>query len=239
MSSQKATVLIVDDEPTVTELLSEDLAEQGYDCSSTYSGDDALARLAMGNIDVVLLDLYLPGIYGIDVLREIAATYPRTAVIIVTAVGDTQTAVEAMKMGASDYITKPFKLDRVNASIEKALQKAGIPRNKPAPGGGNTGTEEDWGPCLDNIARGVQIRYEIVSGHTVKLTEGTISIARRMGIPEEQIDRWAKARQKQTTARINGLHRLLNKLDQNPMVQTVLGMTEQHQYDPNKKSLPN
>ena len=71
----------------------------------------------------MLLDLRLPGISGMDVLREAMRNYPETEVIIVTGVEDVQTAVEAMKIAAVDYITKPFELEKVNNSLEAALKE--------------------------------------------------------------------------------------------------------------------
>jgi len=126
MSSQRTGVLVVDDEQSVIDLLSTVLEEEGYSCIAATTGENALKKLPMGNVDVALLDLKLPGISGMDVLRVIKSTYPETAVIVVTASGDAQTAVEAMKIGAVDYITKPFELERVSHAIEAALQAATI-----------------------------------------------------------------------------------------------------------------
>ena len=125
MGDKKARVLIVDDEQVVCDLLHDDLSDRGYLCATALNGDEALKNLAKQDFDVVLLDIRLPGMSGMEVLREIWLNHSKTATIMITAVNDVDTAVEAMKLGASDYIVKPFELDRVDASIRTTLDQAG------------------------------------------------------------------------------------------------------------------
>ena len=122
MYSEIGTVLVVDDEPSVADMLCEDLSELRYKCTKVFTGEEALRKLSADNFDAMLLDLKLPGISGMDVLKEVGANYPETTVIVLTASQDAQTAVEAMKNGAVDYITKPFELEKVNSSIEATLK---------------------------------------------------------------------------------------------------------------------
>lgn len=239
MSSKRATILVVDDEHTVAELLSEDLAEEGYNCITVATGEDALVRLSRADTDVMLLDIKLPGISGMDVLREVSLAHPTTATIVVTAVVDAQTAVEAMKSGAVDYITKPFELGRIHDSVETALQKTLAAGKKLARARDSTKANDDkgdWLAHLDDIARGVEIRLESLTGHTITVIEETIAIARSLGIPEDQINEWANARRKQNTEKINGMNSLLKKLEQNPIAQIVMGMTDLHQCPPSYDS---
>lgn len=236
---KEGTVLIVDDEPLVTDLLSEDLNERGYNCVTAFSGDEALERLTTDNINVILLDLKLPGISGMDVLREVVSTYPTAIVIIITAVGDAQTAIEAMKIGATDYIIKPFELKTVNSSIEKALQKTPVWTSKSAPdadSGETRNIEVDWTSTLNAIARGVKIRLEQISAHSLTVTEETIAIAQSLDVPEDEINRWADARLKQNAEQSNAIDSLLKKLKQTPTAQIVLGMTEPYQCSPGHES---
>jgi len=221
MSSQRAGVLVVDDEQSVTDLLSIALEDEGYSCITAATGEDALKKLPMGNVDVVLLDLRLPGISGMDVLRAIKSTYPGTAVIVVTASGDAQTAVEAMKIGAVDYITKPFELERVNSSIEDVLKAKAVMRKKSALQDEDVearSDQVDWTRYLDNIAEGAETRLDWLTGHvmTIAVIDKTIGIARSLEIPEGQIDKWADARRKHIK-RINILDSLLEKLEQTPV----------------------
>ena len=221
MFSEQATILVVDDEPSITEMLSENLAEGGYNCVTAATGEDALKRLSLDNIDAALLDLNLPGISGMDVLKEAKANCPETVFIVVTAAGDAQTAVEAMKIGAVDYITKPFELERVNSSIEAALKAKTAWSSRPTPEeeGAEAGDEEvDWTPYLDDIAEGVETRLDSLTGHVITMTiiERTIGIARSLSIPDSQIEKWADARRKHIE-RTNILDSILEKTEQSPV----------------------
>lgn len=216
MSSQRAGVLIVDDEQSVTDLLSTVLEEEGYGCVTAATGEEALEKLSAGNVGVTLLDLGLPGIPGMDVLRLIKTTYHGTAVIVVTAAGDAETAVQAMKSGAVDYITKPFETERVSQSIETALQAFANRGNEAVPQAAEdteiSDEEINWTRCLDAIAEGVETRWDSLTGHVITMTilERTIAVAQSLSIPEDQIEKWADARRKHI-ARVNILDSLLNK----------------------------
>jgi DNA-binding response OmpR family regulator len=194
VTPKRATVLVVDDEQSITDLLSEDLMEAGLNCITVATGEDALKRLSMNNINAMLLDLRLPGISGMDVLKEAVSTHPEVAVIVVTAVRDAQTAVEAMKIGAFDYITKPFELQRVNSSIVAALKSNALGRSRTGDEGRHA--QPVWARYLNDIAEGVETRLDSLTGHvmTTAVIENTIEIARSLGIPESRIDNWANAR---------------------------------------------
>jgi len=222
MSSKQATILVVDDERSVVDLLSEDLAEEGYNCATAPTGEKALERLSMGNIDAVLLDLNLPGISGMDVLKEAKSVCPETIVIVVTAAGDAQTAVAAMKIGAIDYITKPFELERVNSSVKEALKTKTVWGDKSALQEGSAGVrdeEVDWTRYLDDIAEGVETRLDSLTGHvmSIAVVEQTVDAARCLKIPEEHIEKWADARRKHIE-RIKILDFLLERVEQSPVV---------------------
>ncbi len=122
MISQKPKILIVDDEPVVCDVLHSELSERGYQCTAVLTGNDALAKLATQDFEVVLLDIKLPGISGLEVLTRIQSNHRNTVTVMITAVNDVETAVTAMRLGASDYIIKPFDLDRVTTSIRTVLE---------------------------------------------------------------------------------------------------------------------
>jgi len=121
MTTAKIKVLVVDDEETVRVLFQRVLQGDGYDAVIAANGKEALSVIADGNIDVVLLDIKMPGLSGINVLGKISTDWPDLCVIMITAVSDVQTAVEAMKLGAYDYITKPFDQDEVLLKIRQAV----------------------------------------------------------------------------------------------------------------------
>ncbi len=119
-----ATILIVDDERVIRELLSERLAELGHRCATAADAFDALAHIkATEEVDIVLADIDLPGKDGITLLQEIRSSHPDVDVIMVTGVVDTDTAIRAIRLGASDYVTKPFNLEEVVITIDRLLEK--------------------------------------------------------------------------------------------------------------------
>lgn len=123
MAVEQLRILVVDDEETVRNLLQRTLAEAGYSVTTAANGEETLSAVSQGEVEVVLLDIKMPGMSGIEVLGKLTADWPDICVIIVTAVVDTQTAVEALKMGAYDYITKPFKRDEVVKKVQEAIEK--------------------------------------------------------------------------------------------------------------------
>ena len=121
MADYKTKVLVVDDEETVRVLLQRILQAAGYEAVIAANGKEALSVIADGGIDVVMLDINMPGLSGVEVLGKISADWPDLCVIMVTAVADVQTAVTAMKLGAHDYITKPFDQDEALRKIRQAV----------------------------------------------------------------------------------------------------------------------
>jgi putative two-component system response regulator len=122
MSGKQGSILIVDDEAMIRKLLYQKLSSVGYQCQEEESVDQALDKLRNNPVELVISDIKMPGKSGIELLAEVKAMYPDTAVIMATAVADTATAAQCMKQGAYDYITKPFCLDEVVLSVERALE---------------------------------------------------------------------------------------------------------------------
>ena len=116
-------VLIVDDDPQMLIAMSEAVKRAALTVTTASNGIQALEILRDAQFRIVLTDLRMPGITGLDVLREVKATSPRSQVILVTAHGSVNNAVEAMKMGAFDYLPKPFALDDLNDVVQRALRK--------------------------------------------------------------------------------------------------------------------
>src|SRR6266403_1778455 len=119
----KARVLIVDDEKSMRDLLSITLGKEGYEVLSAAGGEAAIETIRKESFDSIITDLRMPRVDGMQVLRAAKDVAPDTAVIVITAVASTETAVEAMKLGAYDYITKPFKLDEVSLIVRNALER--------------------------------------------------------------------------------------------------------------------
>ncbi|MEE8470460.1 MAG: response regulator [Dehalococcoidia bacterium] len=121
MDRAKGSVLIVDDEQALTDVVARTLESEGYNCVTAADGREALEKASLHRFDVVLLDIAMPGLSGIEVLPRLLADHPDTSVLMTTAAIDTQTAVEAINLGAYDYVTKPFSLIDLSAKIEEAV----------------------------------------------------------------------------------------------------------------------
>jgi DNA-binding NtrC family response regulator len=117
-------ILIVDDEPLNLDLLDQELAEMGHITERANDGSEALAKLDTANPDLVLLDYQMPGMNGIEVLKEIRKRDENLPVVIITAYGTIERAVEAVKAGADDFVTKPFDPEHLALVVNKALERA-------------------------------------------------------------------------------------------------------------------
>ena len=115
-------VLVVDDEPSMRELLVIMLTKEGYDVVTADSRASAAKALARGPVDMVITDVRLPDGDGIEILRHVKAAAPETAVVVMTAYGSTESAVGAMKLGAHDYLTKPFDVEELKIVVRGALE---------------------------------------------------------------------------------------------------------------------
>jgi len=115
------TIHVIDDEPIIHDILSQILAAEGYEVEISASGEDALKKYESRNFDLVLLDLMMPGMSGLEVLRALRKIQPQAVIIIITAYASVESAIEAMKIGAFDYVQKPFKHEELLLTISRAL----------------------------------------------------------------------------------------------------------------------
>lgn len=130
--SSLGRLLIVDDEEPVVEVLSDYFTGQGYEVQTARNGTEALAAVRRARPDLVLLDVRMPGIDGVEVLRRLRALDGRLPVIMVTANEDVALARETLKLGAFDYVPKPFDFAQLDRTVAAALAQAGGPRAAPA-----------------------------------------------------------------------------------------------------------
>ena len=118
----RARILVAEDHDSLRKGMTRALREMGHDVEEAANGNAAIEQLHGEQFDVVVCDLKMGGSDGLDVLRTAKALHPTTAVILMTAFGSVQTAVEAMQIGASDYVQKPFEIEEMELKIEKALE---------------------------------------------------------------------------------------------------------------------
>lgn len=122
----KSRILVVDDEESIREFLEIMLKKEGYEITLAEDGLRAKDLLAKKSFDMIISDLQMPGMTGIELLKHVKDTAPEIVFMMITAFGTTENAVEAMKMGAYDYITKPFKIDEVRLNIQNALRSKNL-----------------------------------------------------------------------------------------------------------------
>ena len=119
----KTRILIVDDEQEFVQALSERLVIRDYDVTATYNGKEAIEEIKAYNYDVVILDVRMPGVDGIDVLKEIKHYKPLTEIIMLTGHATVETAIEGMKLGAYDYLIKPCETEDLITKINGAYNR--------------------------------------------------------------------------------------------------------------------
>ena len=119
----EGSVLVVDDDFLVRESLTELLRVEGYEVEATANGQEALRRLASQAFDVVFTDINMPEVNGFDVLREVSLKYPETRVVLVTGFGEVQTAVQAIKQGAYDYVQKPLVDENIRMIVRRVMEQ--------------------------------------------------------------------------------------------------------------------
>lgn len=122
----KSRILVVDDEESIREFLEIMLKKEGYEITLAEDGQKAKDLLVKKTFDMIISDLQMPHVTGIELLKHVKENYPDVVFMLITAFGTTENAVEAMKMGAYDYITKPFKIDEVRMNILNALRSRNL-----------------------------------------------------------------------------------------------------------------
>ena len=128
MTEEWGAVLVVDDDPDMREMVHDMLKDRGHQVATAASGQEVLKLLGEEDYSVVLSDLRMKGMQGIELLTEIKKTFPDISVILMTAFGSVETAVEAMKHGASDYLAKPVKKDELIRVVERVIREAALRR---------------------------------------------------------------------------------------------------------------
>ena len=123
---KKKKILVVDDEQDVRETLESVLSKLDYDPIVAPGGKEALEMIRQNKVDVVLSDLYMPEMDGIELLKRVKTENRNIVFLMITAHPTIETAVDAIKKGAYDYLTKPFHIDEVKMKLNRALEKSGL-----------------------------------------------------------------------------------------------------------------
>jgi response regulator RpfG family c-di-GMP phosphodiesterase len=195
MSEAHATqyCLIVDDEPRLRQVLVHLMRNDGFTCLEAGNGEEALVQLEQQTVTLVMSDLRMPRMDGLELLRRVRGRWPDTAVVMITAVADVEVAVSCLAIGAMDYLTKPFHLEEVRARVAQALEK----RRLVVENRGYQETleekvavqarrlEELFLASIQSLAEALEVKDPYTRGHSVRVSHYSVMIARELGLDGE------------------------------------------------------
>ncbi|HEV8336449.1 MAG TPA: HD domain-containing phosphohydrolase [Candidatus Polarisedimenticolia bacterium] len=199
----------MDDEPAIRDILREGLTDSGYVCTLASNGHEALERLKDFEYSLVLSDIDMPKMDGVQLLQAVKDRNPDIEVVMITGVVDVEMALRAIRLGANDYLTKPFNLEEVRFTIEKALEKRRLilenrqyQRNLEEKVAERTAQlvlkhreiqglfeklQTSYETTLEALAAALDTRDTETQGHSVRVSEYTVVIAGRMGVKEPEL----------------------------------------------------
>jgi putative nucleotidyltransferase with HDIG domain len=200
MMTHEKRILIVDDEVTIRRLLRQKLTKQGFYCEDAASSEEALEKLKTYPADLIMLDMKMPGKSGMDLLPEMKRLYPSTAVIMATAVAEANLAIQCMRLGADDYITKPFNLDEVIMNVERTLEKRMLEMKiKEYQDNLQQKVEQQtveirslFLGSIEALVFALEAKDKYTAGHSRRVTDIALSIGHDMNLSEDEQDnlRW-------------------------------------------------
>jgi DNA-binding NtrC family response regulator len=190
--SRKIRVMVVDDDAVLRKLVSDQIARMGFDSTPAQSGEEALEALAKSDFDVMLLDIRMPGLSGLDTLREVRKLEDAPEVIMLTADTSLGTGIEAMRLGAYDYLTKPATLDEIEAVVRKADEKRKLVRQ-------NASLRDAVRPPADEAQSSLVYKSKAMEGlvalaETAARADSTVVITGESGTGKDVLARFIHAR---------------------------------------------
>ena len=188
--------MAVDDEEAIRSVLKTILEGEGYLCDTAASADEAISRLRENQYDVILTDIMMPGMSGIELLELVRKREDEIAVIMLTALNDIDVSIRALKSGAYDYISKPFRLDDVTISIEMALQKrALILENRDYQRNlekkvleQSRKIQSSFIKSIEALALTLEAKDPETRDHSLRVTEYSVRTAEEMGLSPAEIE---------------------------------------------------
>jgi putative nucleotidyltransferase with HDIG domain len=200
MTTQEKTILIVDDEAAIRRLLRQKLTRLGYHCEESCSSEEALDKMKTYPATLILLDMKMPGKSGMELLPELKVSYPDTAVIMATAVAEANLAIQCMRLGADDYITKPFNLDEVVLNIQNTLEKRLLEQQiKEYQETLQQKVEQQtieirtlFLGSIETLVFALEAKDKYTAGHSRRVNDIALDIGREMNLSEEDLEnlRW-------------------------------------------------
>jgi len=197
----KDTILIVDDEKTVRRSLLKCLSRNGFCCKEASNADEALESLQNKQVELVILDIMMPGTSGSELLPRLKALFPDTAVVMATAVVDPDIIVQCMKNGAQDYITKPFDVKQLIGNIQMALDKRQLEISLKEKRQVLEGKVEEQArelqslfmDAIESLISALEAKDKYTAGHSRRVTKIAVDTGQVLGLPVKTLEnlRWA------------------------------------------------
>ncbi len=212
-------ILVVDDEGGIRSLLCLSLAKLGFAYDEASNAEKALAKLAQVEYSLLLLDISMPGMSGRELLPIVKSKYPDTAIIMVTALTDTSLAIQCMKEGAYDYISKPFEFASLSSSINRALEKRRLELEvreyrehleKKVKAQADK-IRASFLNAVTSLVYALEARDTYTSGHSHRVTEAALVVANKMGVSESETEEIKLASLVHDIGKIGIKENILNK----------------------------
>jgi putative two-component system response regulator len=192
---EHANCLIVDDEPRLRQILTHLMRADGFQCVEAANGIEALEQLSREPVTLVLTDMEMPKMGGIELLKQLRAKYPDVAVVMITGNTDVETAVDALSLGAMDYIVKPFQLEEVRARVRQALEKRRLilenrdyqERLEERVKAQQRRLEELFVGGVQSLSAALEAKDPYTRGHSVRVAAYSTMIAREFALGPELI----------------------------------------------------
>ena len=178
-------ILVVDDDDDFRNMIEKELRHMGFETACASGGKDAQTQIANGDIDVVLLDIKMPDMDGVTLLKEIKTRTPSPEVIMLTGHGTVENAIESMKLGAYEYLTKPCQLEELEVTLHKAYEKQALIKQ-------NAALRQELArrePFPDLVGRSPALRPVLVLIEKVAATDSTVLIQGESGVGKELVAR--------------------------------------------------
>lgn len=193
--NQTADCLVVDDEPRLRQVLVNLMRHDGFTCLEAGNGAEALELLEHHRVTLLMSDLRMPRVDGIELLKQVRINWPDTAVVMITAVSDVEVAVSCLSMGASDYLTKPFHLDEVRARVSQALERRRLVlenrdyqhRLEDRVAAQARRLEELFLAGIQALAEALEVKDPYTRGHSIRVSYYASTIARALALDGEMI----------------------------------------------------
>lgn len=203
MAEATAKILVVDDESYVRDIISRKLSADGYVCDQAENAEKALSMISRGQYECVLSDINMPGMDGIELLRNIRLVDRDVAVVMVTGAPDLDGALEAMRLGAHDHLSKPLNLDHLSLTVDRAIEKKRlVEENREYQRDLESKVEERTSQLYDAneelrrlfmgsikaLAQALEAKDEYTQGHSERVSEIAVGIGRYLSLGETEIN---------------------------------------------------